>query len=139
MLKFYHGTSHNNVDNIENNGIDTERGCGELGQGFYLTDKAYEAFNWADMQHGFHNKEVLEYTIEEEEFYNLEPLVLEYNRAVYYRNRIKEDAETCTFQFEESLVWSNIVGVQGIYADQFKLESEDSVNCFEQNPRRRLQ
>ncbi len=131
-IHYFHGTSISSAKKILGSGVDLSLGGGELGRGFYLTEKAYIAFAWSEKKYKRQRK-VLMFRLSEDDFFNLHPLPLSYNSAVKIRSKLKEEGTTRTYIFGENIVWSPIVGKNSVHEDQIKIESDLARSTLEKN------
>ena len=132
MDEFYHGTSKTFAAKISKEGINPTLGGGELGQGFYVSDKAYVTFNWADKCFGINERKVMKFLLKGEDFFELNPLQLDYNRAVAECKHIRDLGATRSYRFNRNIVWSEIVGIESIRQDQFKFETDHATNKLQE-------
>jgi hypothetical protein len=122
----YHGTSSKNAEKIESMGVLVRCGGGELGQGFYVSDKLHVAKAWAlHVSRTFKNN-VVEFSIPEKSFWDLAPRLLDHLEALRFRNTIRKAGITRTFLFGENVIWAPIVGTTTLREDQFKFESTEA-------------
>ena len=121
----YHGTKLSVANAIVAGAIDVTKGGGELGMGFYTGEYLWVAKAWARNRHK-HDAAVVELNVPEDEYFNLEPLLLSRTDALSERNKIKATATTRTHTFKVNVVWSPIVGTTRVDADQHKFESAAS-------------
>lgn len=119
----YHGTSDSHADEIVNGKVDTSLGGGELGQGFYLGTTLYVAKAWSKQRHGC--EAVVEFQIDDDDFFNFDIESLTSIEALEYRTIIRDKGLTRSYKFLKDLVWSPIVGGPKVYADQHKWESSN--------------
>lgn len=123
MIVSYHGCRQEDVAKLVTGHIDVSQGGGELGRGFYTTLSLNTARAWAWYKH--QSRTVLEITLADQDFEDLEPLILTREQAYYYRRLIKTLGQTRTYQFHRNLIWAPIVGdrmTQG--EEQLKWESK---------------
>lgn len=135
MAEFFHGTGLLQAQEIITNRIDLTQGGGELGQGFYTTETDFIAFAWAEKRYGPANMRVLEFSMADDDFYEMNPICLDYAESVAARSMIKRMGTTRTYLFDRHIVWSEIVGVEpSVYGSQCKFESQHSVDILEETP-----
>lgn len=125
-ITVYHGTSATDASTICGGGIDVSVGGGELGRGFYTGEFLHEARTWAFHRNPAGRPLVVELTLEDADFFAMDPLCLTAAQAVAYRNNIRSNDSTRTYLFDEDIVWSQIVGTDRIKCDQYKWESNDA-------------
>jgi hypothetical protein len=130
----YHGTSKKIANRLQKGTINPCLGGGEMGQGFYLSDRLWTAKSWASNRHQ-KNAGVLKVEIPESEFKDfgsgqLSLQVLSLEEAIKLRKKIKAKGTTRTYTHGCDVLWSPIVGNRSIYADQYKYESQLSVNVL---------
>lgn len=133
-LRFYHGTSAVAGATLANGAIRVAVGGGELGRGFYTTDRLYVAKAWAYQKH--RSTAVLEVAAPEIAFWALDIKAFDSQQASTYRARIRNDGTSRTFRFHCDVVWAPIVGTaRNGLSDQYKWESNlserflNSVQC----------
>jgi hypothetical protein len=129
----YHGTNRASAQQIVNNQIDVTLGRGELGQGFYTGDLKHEAFTWAHQIHGIIEKTVVEFDIDDDQFLQLNTLVLDYGRALFFRRIIRNAGATRTYLFNYDTVWSPVVGRYIPDFQQIKWENANGENFINNN------
>jgi hypothetical protein len=124
-IECYHGTLDTTADDLVAGKIDISLGGGELGMGFYTGEYLWVAKSWAANRHGL-NGAVVCVEVDDDEFFNLEPLLLSRIDALKHRNEIKSAGTTRTFTFSGNVIWSPIVGSTRVDAEQYKFESKRS-------------
>lgn len=125
MLKYYHGSDVDSINDIYNNGADVTKGGGELGQGFYVGSSMWRASSWAWHQAKKRNKNygVIEYDINEKGILNLDLLCKNRRSTLqYYRNLKKK--KNFKVKLNHDVVWAPIVGMNIKDVYQMKFESE---------------
>ncbi|MFT8634192.1 hypothetical protein [Novacetimonas hansenii] len=122
-ITVFHGTSEPHAAKIAAGGIDVTLGGGELGRGFYTGEFLYEARAWAFQTNAEGNARVVEFEIDDSDFFATEPLSLTASQAMAYRNNIRLANTTRTYLFDRNVVWSEIVGSDRVKGDQYKWES----------------
>src|SRR5574344_1855501 len=90
----YHGTTVVASQNIVKGAIDVSMGGGELGQGFYTGTYIWEAKSWARMKHN--SNAVVEISVSENIFYQLNIELLDYIQTTSLRNSIRCNNSTRT-------------------------------------------
>lgn len=121
-INCYHGTIDSTAQHLANGAIDVTKGGGELGMGFYTGEYLWIAKSWAANRHGV-NGAVVMIEVQDTDFFGLAPLLLTRTDALAHRNKIKRNAATRVYVFNENVVWSPIVGTTRIDAEQYKFES----------------
>ncbi len=123
MIISYHGCRQADIASLVAGHIDVSQGGGELGRGFYTTLSLNTARAWAWHKH--QSRTVLEIAIADQDFEDLDPLILSREQAYYYRKVIKTLGQTRSYWFHRNLVWAPIVGDRMIKGEeQFKWESK---------------
>lgn len=122
-INFFHGTSERHAAKIEAGSIDVALGGGELGRGFYTGEFLHEARAWAFHTTVEGNARVVEFEIDDADFFATAPLSLTASQAMAYRNNIRLADATRTYLFDRNVVWSEIVGSDRVKGDQYKWES----------------
>lgn len=117
----YHGTSDVYANDLLEGCVDISKGGGELGQGFYLGTALHVAKAWAKQMHD--SETVVEFQIDDNEFWNFEILSLNKIEAIEHRSKIRATGATRSFKFNKDIVWGPIVGGPRVYSDQHKWES----------------
>jgi hypothetical protein len=130
--EYYHGTDIVFLSDLIFGKIDRTKGGGELGMGFYTSLELWVAKAWAANKYPT-KAHVMEITAPDKDFYSLEPLILSKTQAQNYRDSIKDQGETHTYQFDRNVVWSPIVGTDRFSEDQVKWESKDSESLLNSN------
>jgi hypothetical protein len=125
----YHGTSKKTADHLQQGNIDPVAGGGELGQGFYLGDQLWAAKAWAYNRHKG-NSGVLKVEVPESGFYALSIEPLTRLEAISLRRKIKALGATRTYLHGFDVLWSPIVGTTKVEAEQYKYESQMSINLL---------
>ena len=128
-MEQYHGTNSQNAINISNGQVNVNLGGGELGKGFYTGDLSFEAFNWAWHQYG-QDKAVVKFTIDDNDFLNLNPICPDIRETHWYRRMIRNKGETRTFLFNVNAIWAPVVGKQFYNFNQIKFESNNAENLI---------
>lgn len=118
----YHGTSDKYAKDLVDGKVDTSLGGGELGQGFYLGTALHVAKAWAKQMHNC--EAVVEFQIDDNDFWNFEIKSLTDVEALEFRAVIRERGLTRTYKFLSDIVWGPVVGGPKVYADQHKWESK---------------
>jgi hypothetical protein len=90
MIISYHGCRQEDLAKLIAGQIDVSLGGGELGRGFYTTLSFYTAKEWA--WHKYKSLTVLEIAISDQDFYDLDPLVLTPEQTYAYRRHIRAQA-----------------------------------------------
>lgn len=119
----YHGTSEQFAHDLLAGRVDTSMGGGELGQGFYLGTALHVAKAWAKQMHDC--EAVVEFQIDDNDFWNFEILSLTEIETIEHRSHIRATGTTRSFKFNKDVVWGPIVGGPKVYADQHKWESTE--------------
>lgn len=131
----YHGTDLETAKKLVSGKIDVLLGGGELGQGFYLTDRLHTAKSWAWHRHKSTN--VVKIEVKDQDFFSLSIQILDIETAKQIQQMIKKMGQTRSYQFGCDVVWSPIVGdamlqlKTRVTHDQYKWESkkaEDLLN-----------
>lgn len=122
-LVTYHGTSDLVAEELVSGKIDIRIGGGELGQGFYLSMAIQDAKAWAVQKHGCET--VVEFQMDEVDFYNFDIKCLDYLETILLRFMIKRQGQTRTYKFNKDIVWGPIVGGSKVRSDQHKWESSE--------------
>lgn len=117
----FHGSSDDYVETLVNGHVDISLGGGELGQGFYLGTTLHVAKAWAKQMHDC--EAVVEFQINDDDFWNFDIKCLNRLEAIEHRQIIKDQKKTRTYQFYKDIIWSPIVGGPNVYSDQHKWES----------------
>lgn len=117
----FHGTSAEFASDIVNGNVDTSAGGGELGQGFYVGTELHVAKAWAKQK--FNSTTVVEFRMNEEDFWDFDIEALSLLEAIEQREIIKTKGLQRSHRFGKDVVWSPIVGGPKIYCDQEKWES----------------
>lgn len=117
----YHATSDEYADDLLAGRVDVSRGGGELGRGFYLGTALHVAKAWAKQMHDCET--VIEFQIDDNDFWNFDILSLNEIEAIEHRSTIRKNGETRSFEFFKDIVWGPIVGGPKVYSDQHKWES----------------
>jgi len=101
MIICYHGCPQNVIETLVSGRIDISLGGGELGRGFYSTLDLWVAKRWA--LSNYQSETVLKIEISDEDFDDLDSLILSKSQVQFYRKRIKQLKETRTTDFTEIL------------------------------------
>lgn len=117
----YHGTSDLFANDLLEGRVDISKGGGELGQGFYLGTALHVAKAWAKQMHDCET--VIEFQIDDNDFWNFDILSLNEIEAIEHRSTIRAVGATRSFKFNKDIVWGPIVGGPKVYSDQHKWES----------------
>lgn len=117
----YHGTSDLFANDLLEGRVDISKGGGELGQGFYLGTALHVAKAWAKQMYGCET--VIEFQVDDDDFWNFDILSLNINEALEHRSTIRARGATRSFKFNKDIVWGPIVGGPKVYSDQHKWES----------------
>lgn len=124
-MLMYHGSKDVIIDNLVSGNIDTSKGGGEIGQGFYLGDMLHIAKAWAWQRHN-KSKAVLEVEVDDMDLIALKQLSLDYNDAVRKRLYIRRINQQRTYLFRRNIVCAPIVGGRNVRGNQYKWESGES-------------
>lgn len=113
MLTYYHGTSDASAQQIMQS-VDLNQGGGELGQGFYVGSSMWRACSWA-WQKANRNYAVLEFSIYEPAFLNLNLLCLNRQQTLQHYKQRRRDNTCGTYIYKREntpidAVWAPIVG-----------------------------
>ncbi|UOA23232.1 hypothetical protein DSM110277_01646 [Sulfitobacter pontiacus] len=122
----FHGTSAAFASDLVEGKVDVSNGGGELGQGFYVGDKLYVAKAWAKQK--FDSETVVEFRMNDDDFWNFDIEALSYSEAIQQRVNIKAMGTQRSHLFGKDVVWGPIVGGPDIYCDQEKWESGKGQN-----------
>ncbi|AIA73519.1 hypothetical protein FF32_01285 [Halomonas campaniensis] len=117
----YHGTSDQYASELMAGRVDTSKGGGELGQGFYLGTALHVAKAWAKQMHDC--EAVVEFQIDDNDFWSFEILSLNEIETIEHRSFIRAEGKTRSFKFNKDVIWGPIVGGPKVYSDQHKWES----------------
>lgn len=131
-MEQYHGTNSQSANNISNGHISVNLGGGELGMGFYTGDLSYQAFNWAWHKYK-QDKAVVKFSMDDNEFLNLNPLCLDLHSTHRFRRRIKNNGQTRTYIFDQNAIWAPVVGRHLHNFNQIKFESYDAQSFLNGN------
>ena len=121
-MLMYHGSKEWIIDKLISGNINTSKGGGEIGQGFYLGDMLHIAKAWAWQRHN-KSKAVLEVEVDDKDLIGLKPLSLDYDDAVRKRLYIRRIKQQRTYLFKRNIVCAPIVGGRNVRGDQYKWES----------------
>ena len=105
-MDLFHGSDKATVKQLEKSQIKVNIGGGELGIGFYCGDLLYCAKAWAVNR--YTNPSVLKIVVDDDDFLNLEPLVLNKFEAVNRRQEIRDAGETRIYEFKVNAVWAPV-------------------------------
>jgi hypothetical protein len=128
-LQSFHGTSGKFIQNLVNGKITNDKGSGELGKGFYSGEHLFAAKQWAFNKH-LKSTSVLKLETPDMEVENLNLLILDYAKASEKRREIKNINSTQTFVFKVDMVWAPIVGTSKKVGEQYKWESQVSMDIL---------
>lgn len=124
MLTYYHGTTRPAAEAIIKN-IDVSKGCGELGQGFYIGSSLWRAFSWAwnKAQKEGAEYRVIAFQIDEKQFGQLDILCQNTQSTRETYKRLKQSDLTTHWTSHHDAIWAPIVGqnIKNVY--QIKFES----------------
>lgn len=123
-MKVYHGAKLEALNEIKAGKVDVTIGGGELGRGFYCGDLLHRAKTWSFNKHKCFKVAKIEF--EDDDFLNLQPLLLNKSEATEFREQIKQKGETRTYLFNENAVWSPVVGLPSDDFNQIKWETDVS-------------
>jgi len=135
-ISTYHGTTENHAHDLIDGKVAPSLGGGELGQGFYLGTALHVAKAWARQRHSC--EAVVEFQINDDDFWNFEIESLTEIEALELRSVIREKHLTRTYKFSKDVVWGPIVGGPRVYADQHKWESSKGGRFLNRNKVLRL-
>jgi len=121
----YHGCPKHIIKKLLAGKIDVSVGGGELGRGFYSTLDLWAAKQWAISIH--QSETVLKIEISDEDFADLDSLILSTSQAQYYRNKIKQSKETRIYLFNRNVIYSQIVGDKMVAKNVFQLKWESRI------------
>lgn len=127
----FHGTSAATATQLASGKVDSNKGGGELGCGFYTGAHLYEAKAWAVHRSGDRRKNVVRFDVPDDKIDTLSLLLLDHQSAVLFRNQVKRNGTTRTHRCNRDMVWAPIVGSERASGDQYKWESakaEDLLN-----------
>ena len=127
----FHGTSAATAKELASGKVDSTRGGGELGRGFYTGEHLHEAKAWAVHRSGDRQKNVVRFVVPDHDIEALDLLILDHQSAGLRRYQVKRTGTTRTHQFGKDMVWAPIVGSERASGDQYKWESaqaEDLLN-----------
>lgn len=122
----FHGTSAEFASDLVSGKVDTSTGGGELGQGFYVGTELHVAKAWAKQK--FDCETVVEFKMNEEDFWGFDIEALSLSEAIEQRESIKASGLQRSHLFGKDVVWGPIVGGPKIYCDQEKWESGKAQN-----------
>jgi hypothetical protein len=122
-MDYFHGTDAATAAKLKSGNVDVSKGGGELGMGFYTGEWLWVAKTWAANRHK-KDGAVVAFALADDEYLNLEPLLLSRTDALNERKNIKASNSTRTHTFNVNVVWSPIVGTTRVDADQHKFESK---------------
>ena len=130
-MQVFHGTSPAIAASLAAGGVDVTLGGGELGMGFYTGQYLHVAKPWAIHRYGARRRNVVEFTVDDDDVLAMNVVTLEAGEASFIRANLKRRGTTRTHMFSCDMVWSPIVGTDKIQSDQHKwesLQSEASLN-----------
>jgi hypothetical protein len=125
-LQSFHGTSSANATRLAASGVNVRIGGGELGRGFYTGEHLHNAKAWAFHMSGDKRQNVVEFVTPDVEMDLLDIRLLDYGSAALYRQNLRKNGTTRTFEFNADLVWAPLVGSERVSGDQYKWESDVS-------------
>ena len=125
-MNSFHGTSSSIAKKLTAGTVDVKIGGGELGRGFYTGQYLHEAKAWAYQMYGDKQKNVVEFSNNDDIVETLSIKILDHGSAGLHRYRIRKAAATRTYQFDYDLIWAPIVGSERVSGDQYKWESRDA-------------
>lgn len=128
-MESYHGTSAKFIDDLVDGKIANNKGSGELGKGFYSGERLYLAKQWAYNKHD-RSTSVLVLETDDIKIEQLDILIMDYSEATAARKEIKQYATTQSHEFNVDMVWSPIVGTTKKVGEQYKWESQISVDLL---------
>lgn len=128
-MEQYHGTNSLYAASIVVGQVNVNLGGGELGKGFYTGDLLHKACDWAWHQYQT-DKAVVGFTLNDDDFLNLDPHCPNYSTTERYRMFIKSRAETRTYLFNENALWAPVVGRNFQDFNQIKYETKTAENLL---------
>lgn len=136
-MKRYHGTHNRYIKQICNGQIDTSKGGGELGQGFYVGNLAHQAYSWA--WHRYKSDYcVIEFDIDDKQFQRLKIKWLNKSWATRKWRELQRSNQEGTYTFGVDVVWSHLLGgnISNMY--QIKFEDTSTAKQFINNTKNRV-
>lgn len=130
-MEVYHGTSRLAASDIKKNGIKS-LGGGELGKGFYVGNLLYKAFIWAIQTNGMGHATIICFNLNDDDFLELDPLVLDRDIAIDIRKQIKTAEKQRNYLFNRNAIWTDVVGENHLGFEQIKFEDTDGISFINQ-------
>ncbi|EGQ8093407.1 MULTISPECIES: hypothetical protein [Vibrio] len=128
-MESYHGTSAKFIKDLVGGKIVNDKGSGELGKGFYTGERLYLAKQWAYNKHD-RSTSVLVLQTNDIKVEQLDILIMDYSEATAARREIKKNETTQSHEFNVDMVWSPIVGTTKKVGEQYKWESQRSMDLL---------
>lgn len=122
-MQSFHGTSNSSAQALALGTVNTARGGGELGRGFYTGEHLHNAKTWAFHVSGDKRKNVVEFATPDIAIDALNWHLLDHGSAALFRHSLKVRGLTRSFLFGVDFVWAPIVGSERVSGDQYKWES----------------
>lgn len=116
----YHGTSETDAQQIISN-VDTSKGGGELGKGFYVGDLLHRACAWAWHKYKKDFK-VVSFDINDNEFLEQDIVVLDAKEAGNLRSWLRKKNKKRTWEKGVAAIWAPVVGNRIPNFNQIKFE-----------------
>lgn len=129
----YHGTSKKDAQQIILK-IDTSKGGGELGKGFYVGDLLHRACAWAWHKHK-EDFNVVSFDINDNEFLEQDIVVLDAKEASNLRSWLRKKNKQRTWEKGVAAIWAPVVGNRIPNFNQIKFEENGEVFINSQYPK----